>query len=161
MQYVLQSSPPGRAGEWKPPPKRGTRWKHKSGVELLTQHRLEKINANARLFPNPALKKRARLGIIAFVVQLCCCAECCVHSYRAVGCCERLTACRNLCFRHYFTLCRPELQGLIYQILRNCGKGRETIRFRVPFCTKVFLVLFPSGESIRRRRSSAGSAVRR
>ena len=52
----------GWTGEWTPPPVRGTRWKHKSGVELLTQHRLEKFNANAQLFSQSGLEKVRRTG---------------------------------------------------------------------------------------------------
>ena len=79
-----------------PPPARGTCWKHKSGVELLILNTaLKKSMRTHGYSPNPVLKKRAGLGIIAFVVQLCCCAEWGFHSYRAVGCYQHPTACRN------------------------------------------------------------------
>lgn len=95
-QIVFQQTAPKR-GEGPPAP--GRCWKHKRQCRVFRLNTALKSQCeHTAIFQKPDLQCGRKMDIITPWCNFCCCAECCVHSYRAVGCLPTLRPARNFMF---------------------------------------------------------------
>ena len=93
-------------------------WKHKSGAEFYTQHRLIH-HVSHKVISLPAWNLFSKIDIIPPWCNISCYAKCLEHSYRVTGCSQRPAVCPQSCFRPHSSRSFSEFQSRASRIWRK------------------------------------------